>query len=287
MCTKNNFEAGYVNGTLGRIIGFSTEGGYPIVKTAEGREVTMKPSSWDMAEEGKVLASVEQVPLRLAWAITVHKSQGMSLDAAEVDLSRAFVYGQGYVALSRVRTLVGLKMLGMSPTALRVDPKIVDIDARFMTESDMAEDAFHQMDEEEIKKMHEQFVIASGGKIPTGEIKARSKGYERVQKESTMVSTKNLLLEGKTVREIAKERNIKDSTVWSHLEKLVDEKNLTESDLRPQIKVHENWSDDYDVIREVMHEIGIEKLKPIFEALGERYSYEIIRLARMVYLLQK
>ena len=62
------------------------------------------------------------MPLRLAWAITVHKSQGMSLDAAVIDLSRAFEYGQGYVALSRVRELVGLHLLGLNERALRVHP---------------------------------------------------------------------------------------------------------------------------------------------------------------------
>ena len=76
-----------------------------------------------MEEEGKVLARVEQMPLRLAWAITVHKSQGMSLDAAEIDLSRAFVPGQGYVALSRLRNLVGLSLCGFNDMALAMHPR--------------------------------------------------------------------------------------------------------------------------------------------------------------------
>jgi ATP-dependent DNA helicase PIF1 len=71
-----------------------------------------------------------QIPLRLAWAITVHKSQGMTLDAARVDLRKAFVEGMGYVALSRVRSLETLSLAGINQMALRVSPDALEIDER-------------------------------------------------------------------------------------------------------------------------------------------------------------
>ena len=87
----------------------------------------------------------------------------MLYEVITVDLSKAFVFGQGYVALSRVRTLAGLRVLGMSPTALRVDPKVVQVDARFRTESELAEDTFAAFEGEELESMHQRFVTAHGG----------------------------------------------------------------------------------------------------------------------------
>ncbi len=286
MCTKNNFEAGYVNGTLGRVVAFDTTEGYPVIETAEGRQITIKPTSWSVAEDKKVLAEVTQVPLRLAWAITVHKSQGMSLDAAEVDLSKAFVFGQGYVALSRVRTLMGLKMLGMNPSALNVDPKVVTMDARFKQAADDADTAFKAMDEDEVTKMHEQFVAASGGKLPTGPIVKSVKGFERVKKESTLVETHRLLREGKTPAEIAKVREVAESTIWTHIEKLLEEGVLLTSDLK-HLTATNDWREAREPLLAAIEKLGDEKLKPLYEATGERFNYDLVRLARIVNRLEQ
>jgi ATP-dependent DNA helicase PIF1 len=126
MFVTNNFATGFVNGSRGRVIAFS--GDSPIVELLSGKTLRVEPHSWSLSEDGRVRAEVAQLPLRLAWAITIHKSQGMSLDAAEIDLSRAFTPGMGYVALSRVRSLEGLYLIGINNMALAMEPQIYEFD---------------------------------------------------------------------------------------------------------------------------------------------------------------
>lgn len=134
MFTRNNFDEDYVNGTLGTVVAYSSDG-FPIVETTEGKKITARYAEWSIQEGNVKAASVSQIPLRLAWAITVHKSQGMSLDRAVIDLSKAFEYGQGYVALSRVRSLAGLSLEGLNEKALEMHPVIVEKDNWFKYKS--------------------------------------------------------------------------------------------------------------------------------------------------------
>ena len=128
MAIKNSPERKYVNGSVGTVVGFEEGTDYPIVTFRNGRTVTMKPDSWELRDGDKKRAGLTQIPLRLAWAITIHKSQGMTLDAARIDLRKAFVEGMGYVALSRVRSLDGLSLVGINQMALRISPEALRID---------------------------------------------------------------------------------------------------------------------------------------------------------------
>jgi ATP-dependent exoDNAse (exonuclease V) alpha subunit len=164
MCTKNNQKERFVNGTLGKVVGFDEFNGHPIIKTKNGREILIEPMDWIVEENGKIRAQITQVPLRLAWAITVHKSQGMSMDAAVMDLSQVFEFGQGYVALSRVRRLSGLYLLGINEHALKVHPEILEKDIYFKNNSEEAQKVFSKLSGPELKKMHNNFIVACGGK---------------------------------------------------------------------------------------------------------------------------
>lgn len=136
MFVANNFQAGFFNGTRGTVIGFKKKVRWPIVKLKTGRKIIVSEHSWDLKEEGEIISTVEQIPLRLAWAITIHKSQGMSLDAALIDLSKAFTPGMGYVALSRVRSLDGLYFKGANDMAFRMHDEVFAVDKLLYAKSE-------------------------------------------------------------------------------------------------------------------------------------------------------
>ena len=120
MAVKNDAGRRYANGSIGTVVDFEPGTDYPVVEFLNGKTVTMMPDTWELRDGDKKRASISQVPLRLAWAITVHKSQGMTLDAARIDLRKAFVPGMGYVALSRVKNLDNLYLTGINRTALQM-----------------------------------------------------------------------------------------------------------------------------------------------------------------------
>src|SRR3989344_2101401 len=158
MCTKNNVAERFVNGTLATVTGFEKLSSWPVIKTKAGRSIVIEPMEWTIEEGSKILARIRQVPLRLSWAITVHKSQGMSMDSALMDLSGVFEHGQGYVALSRVRRLEGLHLLGWNERTFQVHPGVLLQDGNFRTNSSQAQKTFAKMTPIELVTMHKNFV---------------------------------------------------------------------------------------------------------------------------------
>lgn len=135
MAVKNDPQRRYANGSIGTVTDFEPGTEYPVVEFLNGKTVTMIPDTWELRDGDKKRASISQVPLRLAWAITVHKSQGMTLDAARIDLRKAFVPGMGYVALSRVKNLDNLYLTGINQMALRMSEEAHEIDDRLRSKA--------------------------------------------------------------------------------------------------------------------------------------------------------
>lgn len=214
MCVKNNADAGFVNGTLGIVVSCGP-GVAPVIRTVQGKTITIEEATWKIEEDGKMIAEITQYPLRLAWAITVHKSQGMSLDAVEVDLSRAFEPGMGYVALSRVRTLAGLTILGINEAALQVHPDVLAFDDELRALSLTAQAELEAIAHDASEKIAEAQATFLGRVAPMHRYASKKK------KVSTYALTAELVLQGKSLAEMAKTRGLTVDTVIDHIEKLV------------------------------------------------------------------
>jgi ATP-dependent DNA helicase PIF1 len=116
-------SSGLVNGSRGVVTKFVDD--IPVVKFLNGKEVIIDYHTWECEEADRKIMKIIQIPLKLAYAISQHKSQGSTLDYAEIDLSNCFEYGQGYVAISRIKNIDNLSIIDIDfnkivahPTAL-------------------------------------------------------------------------------------------------------------------------------------------------------------------------
>lgn len=220
MAVKNSLDRKYVNGSLGTVVDFDPATQYPIVEFANGKEVTMQPDTWELRDGDKKRASITQIPLRLAWAITIHKSQGMTLDAALIDLRKAFVPGMGYVALSRVRNLDNLYLKGINRTALEISETAYDIDEQLRAKS--AKDAKKYADLEatiesvEFKKAPKQ---PSGWADKIAKMRETYPNAYRPWTEQQDALLKQEFQLGKSVQELSKELGRHEGSITMRLQK--------------------------------------------------------------------
>ncbi|HCN17715.1 MULTISPECIES: AAA family ATPase [Psychrobacter] len=284
----------------------STTQKMPVVRLNSGREVIAEPEEWIIEDEtGEVLASYEQVPLCLAWAITIHKSQGMTLEAAEIDLSRTFELGQGYVALSRLKSLAGLQLLGMNDMSLQLDPLARGADKRFLVLSAEADANYAMLDEDSMTQAHEKFILKSGGTLSKSVIDAyanlQKKRREQQQaqldkkqklgnqvsdkSDSTLLATRLLLEESLSIAEISQARQLSQSTIMRHIGELKSQDpSLACDHLRPEDEVMTAVGNAYVAIKVAnnpndFNDDSSVKLRPIFDHLKQRIDYNTIRLA--------
>ncbi len=125
MLLVNMLDKNLANGSRGVVVDFDSKG-FPLVQFDHSQVELITTHRWDFEAYNKKICYIDQIPLKLAWAITTHKSQGMSIDVVEIDMNRAFVAGQIYVALSRVRSLDGLYITNINYDKIQCKPRVID-----------------------------------------------------------------------------------------------------------------------------------------------------------------
>jgi hypothetical protein len=257
------------------------------VTTRDGEEVVVTEEVWSIDDEGKILASISQIPLRHAWAITVHKSQGMSLDEAVIDLSKAFTYGMGYVALSRVRSLDGLHLVGFTPESLQLDPRILAIDAQLQQRSDQAVLRLKTLSSDECSKKMNAFIRDTGGVVEPVDIEPETRkrgtftGGQRTHEKSY-----ELIESGKTLTEVAQERGLVVGTIIDHLHKSKEEgRDISFKHIKPSKEVYRLIKNAFHETMDkhtAYHEAKLTPVKRYLDKAGhDDIDFDTIKLVRL------
>lgn len=286
MFIKNDPERRFINGTLGEVK--SIDKNSIAVRLAEsGTVIDVEPVEWQniryqFDEESKEISSKQigrfkQYPLKAAWAITVHKSQGLTFDKAIIDVHAAFSPGQAYVALSRCRTLDGLVL--SSPVSASVFMRDNAVDAYMNYISRPVEElAFSSCYEYfEYEKKLEPEEVAPVKKVKVNKQKPKKEKKEELcddtgKKLSTFECSYKLYNQGDTVEQIAEKRKLNPVTIEGHLARYV---------ASGDIDVHEFV--DGDTLKKVeaycMEHPEEKALKPIFEHFDAKIPYGVLRMA--------
>lgn len=286
MFIKNDPERRFINGTLGEVK--SIDKNSIAVRLAEsGTIIDVEPMEWQniryqFDEESKEISSKQigrfkQYPLKAAWAITVHKSQGLTFDKAIIDVHAAFSPGQAYVALSRCRTLDGLVL--SSPVSASVFMRDNAVDAYMNYISRPVEElAFSSCYEYfEYEKKLEPEDVTPVEKVKVNKEKPKKEKKEELRddtgkKLNTFEYSYWLYNQGNTVEQIAEKRGLNQSTIEGHLARYV---------ASGDIDVHEFVDDDtlQKVEAYCMEHPEEKALKPIFEHFDAKIPYGVLRMS--------
>lgn len=180
MCIVNldmESEQQICNGSQGVIVYFENK--YPVVRFHNGATRVMAPHIWSSEKIPNI--GIQQIPLILSWAVTIHKSQGMTLDMAEIDVGNGiFECGQSYVALSRVKNLDGLYLTSFNPRKIRIKKKVAEF--------------YRKLHESEDDSEHEdaEYVLNTSSLLSIKKNKKKTKPTKRSSSSSSKTPTNNI-----------------------------------------------------------------------------------------------
>ena len=279
MCTVNlDMDNGIVNGSQGVVQEIVPAG--PIVQFVNGMR-RLIPFHFRQSEEYPAVA-VGQIPLCLAWALTIHKIQGATLSLADMDVGgQIFEYGQTYVALSRVQSLDGLYLSAFQPQRIRANEAVkqfyqefpvIDYEAEVanMTK-DVAKDATNLFEQYAFKEPVELVVEEYAQAKPSLKVVKQGKSGDSPQiKEPTSRVSFTLFAEGKSVQEISQIRGLKPNTIMEHvLQCLPDERVQVD-----RFMTEEEASE----IKACFDVVGPDvPLKMIKDSVSDRITYDMIK----------
>ena len=260
MLRKNDtsFPYKYVNGTLATVMSMNPDA--LTVQLLNGKTVTIFPEVFSLIDgNGRKRASAENFPVILAWATTIHKAQGASIDRLMVSIFGLWESGHAYVALSRAQSEAGLYIARWDPQSIFIDPLVRQFYAQV--------EAQWQMRAQSLPETQPQFT-PSARKRPKAEVKIPNHKQ-----------TEKLLKEKRSLAEIAQILGWKEGTIITHIEKLLKEEVETPDIeyLRPDMNI-------FQAIAAGFEEHGTELLRPVYDHFEEQYSYDELKLVRLFLL---
>jgi len=259
MMRKNDLssEMRWVNGSLGHIKHITPE--ELQIDLLNGEEITIEQEKFTYLNgDGEEVAAAWNFPVSLAWATTIHKAQGASLDRLVVDLSQLWEPGQAYVALSRVRSRAGLFVERWSPRSIMVEPLVTDF-------YNNLSDAMHTYTPRPLFAMRI---------VSDVEEEAPKKTVAKYKARRTL--TVQMLKQESSIEDIAQQAGIQPDKLIMLIEKMLQE--------GTQLSLHymESSIERYEEIRHSFENHGLDKLKPVYEDMNEEVDYDTIRLVRCI-----
>ena len=252
-------EMRWVNGSLGHITRIDDD--ELRISLIQGDDIVVEKEKFSYLNgDGEESAAAWNFPISLAWATTIHKAQGASLDRLVVDLSALWEPGQAYVALSRVRSGAGLIVENWNPKSIRVEPLVTQF-------YDSLTDAMQKYEPRPLFTYRTVSV-------------AQKSTEKKSSKKDKITRIIKLISEQKSIENIARASGATTDSLLKTLEKLL------QAGIQCDLNYLADTVDDYDAIRSSFENLGIERLKPVFDDLQENVPYDTLRVVRCIMMAE-